>query len=137
MTANFSIADLTTQDLKEIKALLDEQEKRIKEYVDVKIDAVEKSVNARIDAVEARIEALEKTVDSKIDAVNSRIKSVENGQEFLKWMIGILALVVVAGIAFPPIWQEWRERKKSSLTQRVANLEQEVAELKKRKILPT
>ena len=123
MTANFAIADLTTQDLKEIKALLDEQEKRIKEYVDVKIDAVEKTVNSRIDA-------LEKTVDS-------RFESVENGQEFLKWMIGILALVVVAGIAFPPIWQEWKERRASSLTQRVAKLEQEVAELKKRKILST
>ena len=130
ITANFAIADLTTQDLKEIKALLDEQEKRIKEYVDVKIDAVEKSVNARIDAVNTRIDALEKRVDS-------RFESVERGQEFLKWMIGILALVVVAGIAFPPIWQEWRERKKSSLTQRVAKLEQEVAELKKRKILST
>ena len=141
ITANFAVADLTKQDLKEIKTLLDEQEKRIKEYVDVKIetvnariDAVEKSVNARIDAVEksvnARIDALEKTVDS-------RFESVERGQEFLKWMIGILALVVVAGIAFPPIWQEWRERKKSSLTQRVAKLEQEVAELKKRKILST
>ena len=130
MTANFARADLTTRDLKEIKALLDEQEKRIKEYVDVKIDAVEKSVNARIDAVNTRIDTLEKRVDS-------RFESVERGQEFLKWMIGILALVVVAGIAFPPIWQEWKERRASSLTQRVAKLEQEVAELKKRKILST
>ena len=98
--------------MKEIEALLDKQEKRIKEYIDIKIEAV----NARI------------------DATNTRIDSVEKGQEFLKWMIGILALVVVAGIAFPPIWQEWRERRKSSFTQRIAKLEQEVAELKQRKI---
>ena len=69
--------------------------------------------------------------------IPQRFESVERGQEFLKWMIGILALVVVAGIAFPPIWQEWRERKASSLTQRIARLEEEVAELKKRKILST
>ena len=108
----FAVANLTKQDLKEIEALLDKQEKRIKEYIDIKIEAV----NARI------------------DATNTRIDSVEKGQEFLKWMIGILALVVVAGIAFPPIWQEWRERRKSSFTQRIAKLEQEVAELKQRKI---
>ena len=137
ITANFALADLTKEDLKEIKALLDEQEKRIKEYIDIKIE----TVNARIDAVESRISAVEKTLNARIDTVertmNSRFESVENGQEFLKWMIGIIALVVVAGIAFPPIWQEWKERKASSLTQRVVKLEQEIAELKKRMVLPT
>jgi len=136
-TTNFALADLTKEDLKEIKALLDEQENRIKEYIDIKIE----TVNARIDAVESKIDAVEKTVNSRIDAVektmNSRFESVENGQEFLKWMIGIVAMVVVAGIAFPPIWQELKERKKSSLTQRIMTLEQEVTELKKRMILPT
>ncbi len=112
ITANFALAELTKQDLKEIEALLDRQEKRIKEYIDGKIE----------------------TVNSRIDAVNSGIEAVERGQEFLKWMIGILALVVVTGIAFPPIWQEWRERRASSLTQRVMQLEQEVADLKERKI---
>jgi len=128
ITANFALADLTKEDLREIKTLLDEQEKRIKEYIDIKIE----TVNARIGAVE-------KTLNARIDTVertmNSKFESVENGQEFLKWMIGIVALVVVAGIAFPPIWQEWRERKSSSLTQRVLKLEQEVAELKKRMVL--
>lgn len=119
ITANFALANLTKEDLKEIKALLDEQEKRIKEYIDIKIE----TVNARIDAVEG--------------TMNSRFESVENGQEFLKWMIGIIAMVVVAGIAFPPIWQEWKERKASSLTQRVVKLEEEIAELKRRMILPT
>lgn len=118
-TSQFAVAELTKQDLKEIEALLDKQEKRIKEYIDIKIEAV----NARIDATNTRI-----------DATNTRIDSVEKGQDFLKWMIGILALVIVAGIAFPPIWQEWRERRKSSLTQRVAKLEQEVDDLKQRKI---
>jgi cell division protein FtsB len=127
ITANLAIAELTKQDLKEIEALLDKQEKRIKEYIDLKIDAV----NSRIDAVE-------KTVNSRIDAV-------EKGQEFLKWMIGILAAVVVVGITLPPIWQERRERKASSFTQsvtakldsliqRVAQLEQEIADLKRPKI---
>jgi len=87
----FAVADLTKQDLKEIGALLDKQEKRIKEYIDIKIEAV----NAKMDATNTRI-----------DATNTRIDSVEKGLDFLKWMIGILALVVVAGIAFPPIWQE-------------------------------
>ena len=119
ITANFALANLTKEDLKEIKASLDEQEKRIKEYIDIKIE----TVNARIDAVEG--------------TMNSRFESVENGQEFLKWMIGIIAMVVVAGIAFPPIWQEWKERKASSLTQRVVKLEEEIAELKRRMILPT
>jgi len=126
-TPKFAIADLTKQDLQEIKVLLDEQEKRIKEYIDGKIE----TVNARIDAVEK--------------SVNARIDSVERGQEFLKWMIGILALIVVGGITFPPIWQERRERKASSFTQsvtakldaliqRVGQLEQEVADLKRPKI---
>ena len=119
IAANFALANLTKEDLKKIKALLDEQEKRIKEYIDIKIE----TVNARIDAVEG--------------TMNSRFESVENGQEFLKWMIGIIAMVVVAGIAFPPIWQEWKERKASSLTQRVVKLEEEIAELKRRMILPT
>jgi len=131
ITANLAIAELTKQDLKEIEALLDKQEKRIKEYIDLKIDAV----NSRIDAVE-------KTVNARIDAVE---KVVEEGQEFLKWMIGILTAVVVVGITLPPIWQERRERKASSFTQsvmakldsliqRVAQLEQEVADLKRPKI---
>jgi len=131
ITANLAIAELTKQDLKEIEALLDKQEKRIKEYIDLKIEAV----NSRIDAVE-------KTVNSRIDAVE---KVVEEGQEFLKWMIGILAAVVVVGITLPPIWQERRERKASSFTQsitakldsliqRVAQLEQEIADLKRPKI---
>ena len=130
VTANFALADLTKEDLKEIKALLDEQEKRIKEYIDIKIE----TVNARIDAVEKTLNA---RIDTVEETMNSRFESVENGQEFLKWMIGIVALVVVAGIAFPPIWQEWKERKASSLTQRVMKLEEEIAELKKRMILPT
>lgn len=127
ITANFALAELTKQDLKEIEALLDRQEKRIKEHIDGKIE----TVNSRIDVVNSRIDAVEKTLNSRIGAVE---KVVEQGQERLQWMIGILALVVVAGIAFPPIWQEWRERRTSSLTQRVMQLEQEVADLKKRKI---
>jgi len=145
ITANFAIAELTKQDLKEIEILLDKQETRIKEYIDLNIDAVK----AEIKAVNSRIDALEKTVDSRISAmektVDSRINAVGKGLEFLKWMIGILALVVVGGITFPPIWQEWRERKASSSTQnviakldsliqRVAQLEQEVADLKGTKI---
>jgi hypothetical protein len=101
IAANLAMA-LTKEDLKEIEALLDKQEKRI------------------------------------IETVNSRV-------EDLKWMIGILALVVVGGITLPPIWQERRERKASpftqsviakldSLIQRVAQLEQEVADLKRPKI---
>ena len=135
ITANLAIAELTKQDLEKSLA---EQEKRIKEYIDLKIGAV----NSRIDAVEktvnSRIDAVEKTVDSRINAV-------EKGLEFLKWMIGILALIVVGGITFPPIWQELRERKASSFTQsvtakldtliqRVAQLEQEIADLKRPKI---
>ena len=128
ITANLAIAELTKQDLDKSLA---EQEKRIKEYIDLKIGAV----NSRIDAVE-------KTVNSRINAVE---KVVKEGQDFLKWMIGILALVVVGGITFPPIWQERRERKASSFTQsvtakldtliqRVAQLEQEIADLKRPKI---
>ncbi|MBC8234962.1 hypothetical protein H8E77_35910 [bacterium] len=139
ITANLAIAELTKQDLEKSLA---EQEKRIKEYIDLKIGAV----NSRIDAVEktvnSNINAVEKTVDSRINAVE---KVVEEGQNFLKWMIGILALVVVGGITLPPIWQERRERKASSFTQsvtakldtliqRVAQLEQEVADLKRPKI---
>ena len=131
ITADLAIAELTKQDLEKSLA---EQEKRIKEYIDLKIDAVK----AEIKAVNSRIDAVEKTVNSRIDAV-------EKGQGFLKWMIGILALIVVGGITFPPIWQERRERKTSlftqsvtakldSLIQRVEQLEQEIADLKKTKI---
>jgi len=128
ITANLAIAELTKRDLKEIESLLDKQEKRIKEYIDLKIGAV----NSRIDAVNSRIDAVEKTINSRIDG--------------LQWMIYILALVVVGGITLLPIQQERRERKASSLTQnvvekldsltqRIVQLEQEVADLKKPKLL--
>ena len=71
ITVNFATAELTKQDLKEVEALLDKQEKRIKECIDLKIDAV----NSRIDAVNSRIDAVEKVV--------------KEGHESLKWMIGI------------------------------------------------
>jgi len=132
ITANFATAELTKQDLDKSLA---EQERRIKEYIDLKIEAVK----AEIKAVNSKIDAVEKSVNARIDAVDSRINSVEKvveqGQERLQWMIGILALVVVAGIAFPPIWQEWRERKASSLAQRVLRLEQEIENLKKARIV--
>lgn len=113
--AQFATAELTKEDLKEIEKLFDKQKKEIKDYIDI------------------RTEALDAKIDQEVKAINATIAGLERAIKILQWMIGILALFFAAGIVFPAVLQELRERKETSLTNRVEKLEQQLTYLTEQK----
>ena len=50
-------------------------------------------------------------------------------------MIGILALFFAAGIVFTVVLQELREKKRTSQTKRIEQLEQKLADLTEQKVV--
>ena len=53
-------SELTPTDLEKIREIVNESEKRTKEYIDLKIDNLEKSVNERFDIVDKRFDSVDK-----------------------------------------------------------------------------
>ena len=111
-------SDLSPTDLEKIREIVtevvNESEKRTKEYVNLKFDSVEKTVNARFD-----------TVDQRFDSVDKRMTHQAN------ITYGLMALVAVA-IGVPA----WRNQKDRTLERKIEALTQEIEKLKKQRIQP-
>jgi len=90
----------------------------------------------------SRVETQIRTDEHKANDIGknrTEIAVVKEGLEFLKWVMGFLALFVIGAIAMPLMIQAWRERKESkqleTLAEVVDMLKKEVAMLKEQRIV--
>jgi len=152
-TAQFAKAELTKNDLREIEKLLDKQQEEMKNYIDARtevLDARIKALDTKIDQkfevadtrikaldmkINQRFDTLDTKINQKVETINATIAGVEKAIKILQWVIGILALFLASGIVLPTVWQELRERRRTSLGQRIEKLEQELDKLKEQKIV--
>jgi len=103
MLSSFAEAQLTKEDIRQIiKEENAQQEERLKQYIDAE--------NAKM-----RTE-----LKDEISKNRTEIAVVKEGLEFLKWIMGFLAVFVVGAIAIPSMVQAWRERKESKQFEQVA-----------------
>jgi hypothetical protein len=127
--SSFVEAQLTKDDIRQIiKEENTQQEERLKQYIDAE--------NAKMRA----------ELKDEIGKNRTEIAVVKEGLEFLKWVMGFLALLMIGAIAIPSMVQTWSERKESKhfeqITMRFEQLEKvvdtlrdEVAVLKKQRIV--
>lgn len=127
--SSFAEAQLTKEDVRQIiKEENVKQEERLKLYIDAEI--------AKIIAESAKMRV---ELKDEIGKNRTEIAVVKEGIEFLKWIMGFLALLVIGAIAMPSMLQAWRERKGSKQIQQLAEvvdtLRKEIALLKEQRIV--
>ena len=113
-----SYAELSKQDLQEIRQLVREEIRAELAGVEAKIAGV----NGEIAKLNLRIDELEKRVDAQIAALDSKVTTVQ-------WTLNILIVIIVAILALPQAISFIRERRES---QELAFLRQQILELQKR-----
>ena len=129
VSSSFVEAQLTKDDIRQIiKEENAQQEERLKQYIDAE--------NAKM-----KVE-----LKDEISKNRTEIAVVKEGLEFLKWVMGFLAILVMGAIAIPSMVQSWRERKESKQFEQVARqfeqlekvvdmLKEEIAVLKEQRIV--
>ena len=129
VSSSFVEAQLTKDDIRQIiKEENSQQEERLKQYIGAE--------NAKM-----KVE-----LKDEISKNRTEIAVVKEGLEFLKWIMGFLAVFVVGAIAIPSMVQAWRERKESKQFEQVARqfeqlekvvdmLKEEIAVLKEQRIV--
>ena len=134
--SSFVEAQLTKDDIRQIiKEENAQQEERLKQYIDAE--------NAKIIAENAKMRT---ELKDEISKNRTEIAVVKEGLEFLKWVMGFLAVLVVGAIAIPSMVQAWRERKESKQFEQVARqfeqlekvvdmLKEEIAVIKEQRIV--
>ena len=104
-----SLGELTDVDLNQIRLIVNEAEKRIKEEVKTEITNAEKRINEHINV--------------KIDSIEKRLSTYN-------WVIYILMPLIVAAIGIPMAILAWRASKDNDQQKQIEELRQEIAELK-------
>ena len=134
--SSFVEAQLTKDDIRQIiKEENAQQEERLKQYIDAE--------NAKIIAENAKMRT---ELKDEISKNRTEIAVVKEGLEFLKWVMGFLAILVMGAIAIPSMVQSWRERKESKQFEQVARqfeqlekvvdmLKEEIAVIKEQRIV--
>ena len=106
-------AELTKQDLQEIQAMFDKQERIFKEHIDTKLEAV----------------------DAKIAAVDAKIEAVKESVGTLQWAVGIIGVLVVAILGAPQWITLAKERREARwydlLNTRLEEMRRELEVLKR------
>jgi len=108
--------------------------------VDTKVTEMDRRLNVEIKAVKTTIIEMDKRLTNKIDGLDTHLASQVNT---LFWAIGALIGVVLTVIALPQLlgyFQEKRaradfEKRMSKLEQRIEYHQQEIDELKSRRIV--
>ena len=112
--ASPSLAELTPQDLKEIRLI-------VKEEIETAIDRELTPIKADITSMKADIVALKEgfaRLDARLTGVEKQIAMLAN------LVFALIALIVVA-IGIPQIIMTWRSRKESASEMQIAALIQE------------
>lgn len=106
LSSSSTFAEVTKDDLREM-------EQRLKEYIDLKISATD----GKIKALETRIDEMDKRLTAEI--------------EMVKWMVGVLIVIIVAILAIPQavtLIREHRElREVVELRERLTALEKQLS----------
>lgn len=106
-----SLGELTDADLNQIRLIVNEAEKRIKEEVKTEITNAEKRIN---------------------EHTNVKIDSIEKRLSTYNWVIYILMPLIVAVIGIPMAILAWRASKDNDQQKQIEELRQEIAELKQK-----
>ena len=138
-----AIADLTAQDLKEIRLII--KEEIAKELTPIKSDVASMKsdiATMKVDIVSlkegfARLDERLNSVDKQFEGVDKQFESVNKQFESVAGQIthatnityGLIALIVVA-VGIPQVIMMWRDRRDSTLEAQIAALTQEVEKLK-------
>ena len=135
-----ALADLSPQDLKEIRLIVKEEIERVieKELTPIKADiATMKSDIVSLKEGFARLDERLNSVDKQFEGVDKQFESVNKQFESVAGQIthatnityGLIALIVVA-VGIPQVIMMWRDRRDSTLEAQIAALTQEVEKLK-------
>ena len=135
--SSFAEAQLTKEDVRQIiKEENFQQEERLKQYISAENAKMEARLKQYIDAEIAKMKV---ELKDEIGKNLTGIAVVTEGLEFLKWIMGFLALLVIGATAMPSILQAWRERKGTKEIQQLAEvvdtLRKEIALLKEQRII--
>ena len=115
-----AMGELSKADLDQIRLIIVDSEKRVKEEVKAEIAIT----NTKIDGLETRLRAVETDVAwtrGKLDSLDKHIN----------WL---MALIVVA-VGIPQLVIAWRSRKDRALEKQIEHLTQEIETLKQRQIV--
>jgi beta-lactamase regulating signal transducer with metallopeptidase domain len=117
LSSSPTFAEVTKDDLREM-------EQRLKEYIDLKISVTD----SKIKALETRIDEMDKRLTAEIEMANKRLTAEI---EMVKWMVGVLIVIIVAILAIPQAVTLIRERKERKevveLRERVTVLEKQLS----------
>ena len=111
-----ALGELTDADLNEIRLIVNDAEKRIKEEVKTEITHAEKRIN---------------------EHTNVKIDSIEKRLSTYNWVIYILMPLIVAAIGIPTAILVWRVSKDNGQQKQIDELKQEIAELRQQPALST
>ena len=101
--------ELTDADLNQIRLIVNDAEKRIKEEVKTEITNAEKRIN---------------------EHTNVKMDSIEKRLSTYNWVIYILMPLIVAAIGIPTAILAWRGSKDNDQQKQIEELRQEIAALK-------
>ena len=128
-----AIADLSPQDLKEIRLIVKEEIERVieKELTPIKADIA----TMKVDIVSlkegfARLDERLNSVDKQFESIGKRIDSVERQVTMVANLTYALIALIVLAVGIPQVIMMWRDRRDSTLEAQIAALTQEVEKLK-------
>ena len=111
-----ALGELNDADLNQIRLIVNDAEKRIKEEVKTEITNSEKRIN---------------------EHTNVKIDSIEKRLSTYNWVIYILMPLIVAAIGIPTAILVWRGSKDNDQQKQIDELKQEIAELRQQPALST
>ena len=115
-----AMGELSKADLDQIRLIIVDSEKRVKEEVKAEIAIT----NTKIDGLETRL----RTVETDVAWTRGKLDSLD---KHINWL---MALIVVA-VGIPQLLIAWRSRKDHALEKQIEHLTEEIETLKQQQIL--